>query len=335
MFKRGNHQTLLPPLVELAVGVISLSFLLASCSTTQSKKTAELAVAKFHRQLDFQQCHDIYTQSDLEFRQSFTERNFHQFCTQISRKLGSVKNTLQADGDVNITAKETLVTLIYETEFKQGLAQEHFVWSVKHDNAVLHQYAIDMKPSQLHAAARAGDKPTVERLIQSGADIHSKDPEGASVLQNAARSGNKELVEFLLERGANINDRDDNGVTPLNWAVNSGNTQVVKLLIVQGAETKIRANNGMTLLHDAAYSCNPDMVRLIISQGGNVKIKANDGATALHSAALCQKQSVIELLISQGVDVNAKTKEGATAATIARVGGNHAIAKLLQTERAK
>jgi ankyrin repeat protein len=54
----------------------------------------------------------------------------------------------------------------------------------------------------LHAAARAGDRESVDILLAHRADLHAKLPNGQTPLHVAADAGNLEMVKRLVEAGA-------------------------------------------------------------------------------------------------------------------------------------
>jgi len=71
--------------------------------------------------------------------------------------------------------------------------------------------------NHIHSTAIHSSKNAVvtELLIQSGADIESKDSEGDSPLAFAAMSGVVEVAEVLIKHGATVNSRNNALYTPL------------------------------------------------------------------------------------------------------------------------
>src|SRR5580765_1165690 len=60
-----------------------------------------------------------------------------------------------------------------------------------------------------YAAIRAGNATRVSALIQSGADVNTKDRRGgATPLMHAAGHGSLETMRLLLDKGADINARN-------------------------------------------------------------------------------------------------------------------------------
>ncbi|MBI3571664.1 MAG: ankyrin repeat domain-containing protein [Gammaproteobacteria bacterium] len=59
---------------------------------------------------------------------------------------------------------------------------------------------------------------SIERRLERGADINSRQRCGITALHVAASGGGVKMVKFLVERGARINERDCRGETPLGTA---------------------------------------------------------------------------------------------------------------------
>jgi ankyrin repeat protein len=82
-----------------------------------------------------------------------------------------------------------------------------------HDIALMIKREIDL----LEAAAK-GDITLVKELLDKGAYVNVRDPEGRTPLTEAVWISNGELVRLLLERGANPNARKNDGASPLSIA---------------------------------------------------------------------------------------------------------------------
>lgn len=88
----------------------------------------------------------------------------------------------------------------------------------------------------------------VRQLLDKGADVNARTPEGGTALQFAffedGKEARRDLVELLLAKGANINAATDSGTTPL-WAAYTVNRrdlrlELMKLLLDRGADTNAR-----------------------------------------------------------------------------------------------
>jgi uncharacterized protein len=89
----------------------------------------------------------------------------------------------------------------------------------------------------LMMAALRGDLDWAQKLIQRGAKIHK---DGWSPLHYAATGNETKLVTLLLERGAPVDARSPNGSTPLMMASRYGNERSVDLLLARGADKRLR-----------------------------------------------------------------------------------------------
>jgi hypothetical protein len=88
----------------------------------------------------------------------------------------------------------------------------------------------------LMIAAYNDDKPTVELLLRSGADVNDKNYDGEVALHYAASGGYTDIVQMLLDHNADINVKSEMGATPLKLAENSGKSDVIALLKQHGAK---------------------------------------------------------------------------------------------------
>src|SRR5688500_14584164 len=61
---------------------------------------------------------------------------------------------------------------------------------------------------QLIEAARRGDAGEVRRLLDRGAGVTARDPEGATALVAAAYGNHLEAARALVEAGADVNAKD-------------------------------------------------------------------------------------------------------------------------------
>jgi len=94
----------------------------------------------------------------------------------------------------------------------------------------------------LMLAALHGHMSISERLIAHGAAVTQK---GWNALLYAAAGPEPKLVEWLLEKGAPIESRSPNGTTALMMAARYGSEQTVLLLLAHHADVKVRNERGM------------------------------------------------------------------------------------------
>ena len=134
---------------------------------------------------------------------------------------------------------------------------------------------------------------TVEALLDSGADIEARDPDGSTPLLPAAAFAQTDVFKLLLRRGARVDVRDKDGNTPLiaascECAVATMNDayDVVKLLLEKGSDVNARASNGTTALMNAAGGFGGSaIVKLLLEHGADPRARDAQGKTALEYAS--------------------------------------------------
>ncbi|MGI9319132.1 MAG: ankyrin repeat domain-containing protein, partial [bacterium] len=73
-----------------------------------------------------------------------------------------------------------------------------------------------------------GDIETIQGLSAAVEDINLKDATGKNALMVVAKSGRCDLVERLLELGANPHSKNNNGGTPVMFAAIYGDTKCIR-----------------------------------------------------------------------------------------------------------
>jgi hypothetical protein len=114
-----------------------------ACGITKHKQNAEKGVVKFHEQLNAEQYHEIYVQSDKLFQQSATEADIVALLGAVHAKLGTVKNATVQGWHVNATPSGTFVTLGYDVEFSEGKGMEQFVFKMNGSEPLLFNYNVN------------------------------------------------------------------------------------------------------------------------------------------------------------------------------------------------
>jgi len=142
----------------------------------------------------------------------------------------------------------------------------------------------------------------------------------------AAKDGNLADVRDLLEKGAEIGARGPDGRTALALASQKGHLNVVKLLLDKGAE----ADDGASLWLASAKG-HLAVVALLLSKGADPnQADLTTEETALMAAAHGGYASVVKLLLQNGADAWPKTEKGWTALSRAKEKGNKEVMDLLK-----
>lgn len=149
--------------------------------------------------------------------------------------------------------------------------------------------------SPLHFAIHLGKDEIVRWLVQNGANVSQKDPQGREPLHIAAAAGNLGLVRFLHACGASFFAVDNRNSTVMNYAVQSKCMDLVVFLAAKGVSLDPAADAQMAPLHIATAAGNLPMLVQFAHYGANLDVQDSDGMSALPIAALSGNPRVLEL----------------------------------------
>ena len=187
--------------------------------------------------------------------------------------------------------------------------------------------------SLVQAAAR-GDVAEVERLLDAGSNVDSRDETGRTAVTAAAYVGSAATVRVLVEAGADVDLQDD---TRANALLSTGETGHVDVLreVLRGDPDLGRTNRfGGTALIPAADRGHVDVVRALLETEIAVDHVNNLGWTALLEAVILGNggrahQEIVRLLVEAGADASIADRDGVTPLEHARRSGYDEIAALL------
>jgi hypothetical protein len=120
-----------------------LSVMIAGCGAPKDLANTDLAVSKFHAQLDAGSFQQIYDDSGDAMKNAAPEKRFIDFLSAVHRKLGFVKSASRRGFHINWRTSGKTVTVSYATRFDQDIAEEQFVFHVSGDDAQLIGYHIN------------------------------------------------------------------------------------------------------------------------------------------------------------------------------------------------
>ena len=75
----------------------------------------------------------------------------------------------------------------------------------------------------------------IRLLLEHGADLQARTPEGENAVYLSAVAGRVPLIEFFLSKGLPVDEVTITGKTPLFGSITYGRTDVVELLLKRGA----------------------------------------------------------------------------------------------------
>lgn len=118
----------------------------------------------------------------------------------------------------------------------------------------------------------------IQLLIESGADVHAQDQNGATPLHRAVRTRCAAAVKFLLDAGADATVKNKPGSTPFHLAVqNTGRggsgdesaraaqQEIIRLFLERGVSPKVKDTNGKSVLD---WAKGPRIRKILTGQAG-------------------------------------------------------------------
>ena len=144
----------------------------------------------------------------------------------------------------------------------------------------------------LHIAAMKGNRASAELLLRSGSEVNARDDQGLPPLKLALvmapdRPAGEEaaMIKLLLEAGADIRWKSPNGDSIFLTAARYARAETLGLLLDAGAEVNETLADGLSPLMEAARS-NPDpqAVRLLLDRGADPFQRDSRGDDALRYA---------------------------------------------------
>jgi hypothetical protein len=107
-------------------------------------------------------------------------------------------------------------------------------------------YCRVQQESFLLVAAQGGNTQDCESLIEFGADVNWKNPDGDTPLLAATRRGHTDTMALLLAHGADSNVCGADSFTPLHIATRRGDASSVELLLNANTDRSARTRDGQT-----------------------------------------------------------------------------------------
>lgn len=121
----------------------------------------------------------------------------------------------------------------------------------------------------------------ISYLISQSVPVDSKNFEGNTALHEALLAGEKESMQFLLNNRADPNKRDKNGKTVLIAAASIKRPDIVSLILIAGVNANLFDGTGNNALHYAAMEGDPETVRLLLLAGMDPNEPNAEGLTPL------------------------------------------------------
>lgn len=122
------------------------------------------------------------------------------------------------------------------------------------------------KWSALHYAVFAGNAEVASLLLENGADINARSPNGSSVLMMAVYEGREEMVRWALAHGADTSAKNENGDGALEWAMKFDQTKIARMVSTsedfRAAASRPKADWGQVRRSEAVPPDVADLLRI-------------------------------------------------------------------------
>lgn len=186
----------------------------------------------------------------------------------------------------------------------------------------------------LHAACIIGDKPSVQGLLKSGANVHE---EGfisrLRPLQIACLFGHGDVATILFDHGArnlNLYGRSLPRTALLYMATYSGHIDIVRFLLDRGADWAYQDKRGLTAIHLAARTGQVEVLQVLREYGGDIHCRAKYyGKTPLHCASRGKSLPMVDFVVENGASLIEEDEDGAYPIYNALVKGSTEIIERL------
>ena len=153
----------------------------------------------------------------------------------------------------------------------------------------------------LHTASLAGHVAVVRALLERQCPVEAtEDRKQWTSLQLACAGGHSGVAELLIQHGAELERKTPDGMGALHVACRYGHTDTARLLLEKGADVEARQNTGFTVrpLHVAAFYGHAALVQLLMTFQAQTDAADRSGWLPLHYASQEGHLHVVELLTS-------------------------------------
>lgn len=223
----------------------------------------------------------------------------------------------------------------------------------------LRESGYDLTPEDFFRAAESDDVSALDKLVENGMAVDTRDAAGDTALHAAAAAGMKQSADFLLDHQLPVDVAGADERTPLMTAVIKGSPEMVRYLLTQKADPLKKDAHGYRPLMLAVSEGRAGMVAelaafdredldaaLLIASlegkagvidelanyGASIYARMDDGRTPLMLAAQNGNIEAVEMLIEIGASRFSMDEQGRIAADVAREAGHEALALRLAEE---
>lgn len=198
----------------------------------------------------------------------------------------------------------------------------------------------EMTAQDFLAAAEADDIARLQRGLEQGIPIDSRDANGRTALLLATHANAIKAARLLIDHGADVDAKDDIEDSPYLYAGAEGRLEILMMTIAAGADLTSVNRYGGTALTPAAHHGHVEVVRYLLTTDVDVDHINDLGWTALLEAVILGDggavyREIVALLLENGADPAIGDRQGVTALDHARTRGQTEIIELLEQATAR
>jgi ankyrin repeat protein len=175
----------------------------------------------------------------------------------------------------------------------------------------------------------------VEKFIEKGANVNSRDNENKTPLHIAVERKDIEMARMLIQHGSNVNNKVNKKYryvkSPLLLAFEQKDLALFKLLLDHEADMEEKLDGRKTLLHLATELDETEIACLLITNHANLCAQDFQGKTVLHYAVDHGRKEIAQLVLETGKEgpINLHDIYGNTPLQLAIEQRNDDFVKLL------
>ncbi len=191
-------------------------------------------------------------------------------------------------------------------------------------------------PTGLVSAAARGDVEAVRSLLDDGAEVDERGPDGRTAVTAAALGDHVAVARVLIDAGAAVDLQDSDRNNPLLVTGETGSVAMLREVLRGKPDLGATNRYGGVALIPASDRGHVDYVRAILAETEiDVDHVNRLGWTALLEAVILgdggpSHIEIVRLLVEAGADRSIPDRDGVTALEHARERGYYAMVELLR-----
>lgn len=204
-----------------------------------------------------------------------------------------------------------------------------YIGKISHSETTFAKHDEHLGDTALHCATTSANLPTIQLLVQHGADLQTPGSKGLTPVQLALFNHSVEVVNWAIDLDADVNLQytsiDPAGkqgetcrvMMPVWNATQYKNWNIVKLLLASGAfpGLPISSDEDMINFFDAACHAPASIFELVLNATSDIKKVLESRIqrkSIIENPIVRGSTATVQLLLSRGADIEQRTDAGQT-----------------------